>query len=637
MTPPPKRDSAQWATAARIMPPSAPIPGPFNAARTPYINPIAQAVANASYNRITAVMGTQMGKSVGFENIVGWRMDDDPVPILYVAPTSSMIDSTIEPKFMDLINQCASLKKKFDVKRSTKYVKWLGGVKFRFAWAGSASELAADSAGLVLVDEVDRIVNTSEGDTTEVIEARGDAYDDSKIIYTATPTLGKVSKQRHPETGFEHWALSPVEKLGSKVWQLWQSGTRHEWAVPCPHCGEYFIPWSGLLHWPGRGGEAFVDPTFAEKNATLTCPNHGCSIVNKYRQQMNRKARPVAPGERVEKDGRISGEASTAGNSHFTFAVSGMFSFSAKKSLGYCAKRLAAVENSGDPAGLMGVYNTVFGECFGLTGEAPAWEAVKAMAWKYDSEDILGAPVKLLATVDVQKNRLVWVVRAWYHKLGSALVECGVEWGDTLRPDVWADLAVILNKEWGGLGIAMMGIDCGYRDDMVFNFVHEHKARTRAMRGGSLDRAYRAVKVETNNKGKVRKKGDVRWEFDSSRGKTWVHSRIGWSVQKPGFWLLPDDIDEGYCKEIVGEEFNEQKNEWVVLGENHYLDCEAMQYMLARMLGLHQLKGTTTLDDLTANEAVENDALPPEKVTPTENNAAPVDSWLANYQTDEWV
>ncbi|WP_223121550.1 phage terminase large subunit family protein [Pseudomonas viridiflava] len=45
----------------------------------------------------------------------------------------------------------------------------------RFVWAGSPSGLSADSAGLIVVDEVDRIVNTGEGSTVSLVERRGDA------------------------------------------------------------------------------------------------------------------------------------------------------------------------------------------------------------------------------------------------------------------------------------------------------------------------------------------------------------------------------------------------------------------------------------------------------------------------------
>ena len=329
---PPPRTADEWARDKRIMPPSAPIPGPFNPDTNPYMRPVAWAFAQPCFSRVTFVMGTQMGKSVTMENVIGHRLDEDPTPCLYVAPTKPLITGTVEPKFMAMFDECKSLASKYEA-RSTQTVKWIGGTKFRFAWAGSATELAADSAGLVLVDEVDRIVNTGEGDTTEIIEARGDAYADSKVGYTATPTHGKVERRKDERTGLWHWVPAEVKKIGSKVWQLWQSGTRHEWAVPCPSCSEYFVPWSGLLWWPGKGSKDECTPDEAFKQARLVCPCCGDMIEDKFRPWMNARGVAVAPGESIAKGGKIEGTADTAGFTHFSFWVSGLCSFAVKKSV----------------------------------------------------------------------------------------------------------------------------------------------------------------------------------------------------------------------------------------------------------------------------------------------------------------
>lgn len=573
-------------------------------------------------------MGTQMGKSLSMENLVGWRADDDPTPILYVAPTSSMIDSTIEPKFMDMINQSESLSRKFDANRSTKYTKWIGSTKFRFAWAGSPSELAADSAGLVLVDEVDRIVNTGEGDTTEIIEARGDAYVDSKIGYTATPTRGKVDRGLNQNSKLSYWVPGHRDAIGSPIWRLWQSGTRHEWAIPCPHCGDYFTPHSKLLWWPGKGTADECTPDEAEKSARLTCETNGCQIEDKHRAWMNQRGVAVAPGQSILHDGTVTGMADTEGSSHFSMWVSGLCSFATKKSYGFLAKKLVSALRTGDPATLQGVYNTGFGECYALTGEVPAWEEVKEMRWGYSVGEIFPGMEKLLCSVDVQKNRLVYVVRAWYPGMGSQLVEFGEIWGDTEKPDVWDELGELFDREWHGHVIDVMGVDCGYRDNQVYEFVRKHRTRARALRGSpSLPKPYRKTVLAVDGRGKVRKRGESRWDFDSPLAKAWVHSRIGWPESRPGFWILPVDVTEDYCRQIVGEEFNHRTGRWDKVGENHYLDCEAMNYMLACMLRLNKKSGVQmVLKDLKPGHSPDElDELDHAPEDPSETEDVPAD------------
>ncbi|WP_338325120.1 terminase gpA endonuclease subunit [Pseudomonas syringae] len=613
---PPRRTADEWARENRIMPPAAPIPGPFNPDANPYMKPVAWAFAQPCFSRVTFVMGTQMGKSVTMENVCGHRLDEDPTPIMYVAPTAPLLKSTVVPKFMDMILGCKSLLSKYSVSTSTTFVKWIGATKLRFAWAGSPTELAADSAGLVLVDEVDRIVNTKEGDTLEIIEARGDAYVDSKIGYTATPLRGKITKGKDERTGFWHWSIAKPEAVSSKIWRLWQSGTRREWAIPCPHCKHYFIPWSELLWWPGKGTPEECSPDEAEQSARLVCPAHGCMIEDRWRPWMNRRGVAIAPGEKVSmgEDGKplLTGTADTEGFTHYSIWISGLCSFAAKKSYGFLAKKLLGAMRSGDTATLQGVYNTGFGECYSESGDSPTWQAVKEQRFGYPEGHILMPPSRIFTTVDVQKNRLVYVTRAWYPAMGSALLEHGELWGDTEQVAVWDELGDLLNRDFHGHPITVMGVDVGYRDDAVYNFIHENPGRVIAMRGRNvLPMPYRKESVEVNKLGKVRKRGDSRWAFDSPLAKRWVQSRMNVPDNRPGWWLLHQQVTEDYCKQIVGEEWREAQGEFVQVGENHYLDCEAMQYILALREKLHRRKAGVL------NRAQLKDALKIKRAEPT--------------------
>lgn len=637
MKAPPLRTPSEWAKAERVMPSTSPEPGPVRPERNPYLIEVGEAFVNPKAKRITYVTGTQSGKSFLQENVMGERADDDPGPIIYYAPTESNITKKVEPLVMAMISQSKSLSKKFD-KDSTQFVKRIGAARLYLSFMGSTTETASTSARLILVDELDRASKNAEGSVVELAEARGEAYADSRIGFTATPTIGRVKKYTHPETGFEHWEVADKATLGSPIWEQWQQGSRHEWAVPCPDCSSYFIPHSGLLWWPGKGSDDECDPSTAEREARLVCSCCGTQIADKHRGGMNALGRYVAPGQSIDKSGVISGVAETEGNSHFSYHSSGMFSFSAKKSFGYLAKKLLSALNGGDPSVLQPVYNTGFGECYAVAGEAPPWESVRAQSWKYGTGTVVGNPEYLLATVDVQKNRLVWLVRAWYLGMGSALVDCGVLWGDTLQDAVWEELDELLDQSFDGHDITEMGIDYGYRPDQVSSFIRTHRSRTRALRGEVLDKAFRKVDVEADSRGKVRRYGEARWDFDSPRAKSWVHSRIGRSNKKPAFWLLPADIDESYCKEIVGEEYDESSSKWKKVGENHFLDCEAMQYMLAQMRGLKRKRGAVLLSELAdgsikqVEEAVSEKTKKPKKKRKQQSHQS--DDWFGG---DGWL
>lgn len=601
-TAPPIRNAAQWASEKRIMPPGSPVPGPFNTDTTPYMKPVCEAFAHFRYNKITFAMGTQMGKSATMQNVIGWRLDDYPAPLIYVGPTESNINNVVEPKFMDMFRECPSLWLKFDPK-STKHKKRVAGVSLRFAWAGSATELASDSAVLTMVDELDRPDSnaTGEGDLAEICEARGDAYADSKLGLTSTPTIGSVSSYIHPDTGFHHWSVAEKGKVFSPIWLQWQQGTRHEWAVPCHDCSEYFIPKSELLWWKNKDTGEACTPVEASQTARLICSSCGCMIEDHYRKQMNSKGVAIAPGQsaRLESDHAVITQAgeehvvqfhsflhSIENNAHFSIWVSGLCSFSSKKSYGFLARKLLQAIASGDPSLLMSVYNTGFGEVFSVAGDAPMWEEVYSLRSSYLAGDLPADVETIICTVDVQKNRLVYVVRGWLVGMSSRLVEHGELWGDTAKPAVWLQLDELMIQNWNDKQIELCGVDCGYNTDEVHTWVRRHKGRARALMGYQhLSKPFRMTKLEVSSQGKARKRGDRRWDFDASLAKSWVHARTKWVKGQIGDWLLPADITEDYCKQIVAEEYDEGSGRWRRINkDNHYLDCEGMQYMCAKMM-----------------------------------------------------
>lgn len=606
----PPRNAAAWATEHRIMPPGSPVPGPFDSTRTPYMIPVAEAFADPRYRRITFVMGTQMGKSATMQNVIGWRLDDEPAPIIYVGPTESNINNVVEPKIVEMFQQCESLWAKYD-KKSPKHKKRVAGVSLRFAWAGSATELASDSAIITLVDELDRPPEnaTGEGDLVEIAEARGDAYVDSKLGLTSTPTNGTVNTTVHPVTGLTHWAVSPKGKVSSPIWLQWEKGTRHEWAVPHldPDCGEYFVPRSELLWWPGKGTAEQCSPMDAVKHARLICPHCGGQIHDSERRQMNAQARAIAPGQTVTRDGVVIGDADTEGNDHYSIWVSGLCSFSAKKSYGYLARKLIEALASGNPASLLSVYNTGFGELFAIAGDAPEWEEVFALRDAYQSGTVPDGVNTLLCTVDVQKNRLVYVVRGWMPGMSSRLIEHGELWGDTDKPEVWSALTELKERDFDGHRIRLVGVDCGYRTDEVLTWVRANKNSARALMGFErLTKPFKMTRLEVSQQGKVRKRGDKRWDFDTTLAKAWVHNRVGWKRGQTGDWLLPSDVAEDYCRQIVAEEYSTETGKWIrVHKDNHYLDCEGMQYMLARMLRIDRKAAAGDADDQEAQDEPE--------------------------------
>ena len=529
----------------------------------------------------------QGGKTQGFFNVVGWRLDDNPVPILFIGPSKSNITGVIEPKVDQMLRSSESLwAKTRKGKKYSIFKKLVSGVVLRFAWAGSTTEIKSDSACIVIVDEIDETDPdlNGQGDIISLADARHSAYPDGITIGASTPTIGTVETFIHPETGFEHW--QPSDDVESLIWQYWQGGTRHEWAWPCPHCDEFFIPRLKLLWWPSKS-----TPEGAERDARLICPKCGSQIETQHKDDMNAKGRYVAPGQSVTPDGEVHGDPPESSDA--TFWVSGLCNFSSKKTFGFLAHAYLRAARKKDPEKVKGVLNAEFGECFKVRGEAPEFETVQALGQRqhYISGQVPSGIITLVAGVDVQKNRLVWVVRGFGESYSSALIDHGELWGETDQPEVWGNLGALLAEEWDGIPISKMAIDSGYRSDEVYTFCRSHRGIAIATKGHDhQNKPYYANLIDVNVRGRLIKNGLQLWHFDSDIMKSWVHSRVDWPEDQPGGWLLPSDIDEDYCRQIIAEQRLLKPaggSVWIKTAvDNHFLDCEALAYLAVRINGI---------------------------------------------------
>ena len=576
-------------------------------------------------------MATQMGKTAGLLNVIGHKLDDDPAPVLYIGPTKSNIDGVIEPQVSQLLRQSGSLwAKTLQGRKAQKLVKRVSGVTLRLAWAGSPTELASQPAHTVLVDEVDRMdAIPGEGDPVTLAEARTATYPDGRVIITSTPTTGSVDSEKHPQTGIEHWRQASPEDVESQIWRFWQEGTRFEWAVPCPDCGDYFVPRFKLLQWPEGS-----TPRQARKDARLACPYCGALIEESHKVRMNAAGVYVAPGQRVV-DGVAVGDPPDTDVA--SFWVSGLLS--PWRTFGQCASEWVTAVRSGDPEAIRGKLNTVFGELYRVGADAPAWESVRNLAIAYSMGE-LPAGVKLITCgVDVQKNRLIYAVRGWGIRSESWLLDAGEAFGETDREEVWDDLSQILDKRYGAKLIRRMGVDSGYRPgdkwkrptNLVYAFVRKNQTRVIATKGHeTLEKPLSPSMIDVTVRGQTFKKGLQLWHLDTDYFKSWVHQRLMWPADKPGAWHLPQDVTDDYCQQVTAEARVVKasgKATWVrIRKDNHFLDCEAINVAVAHSLGVHRLR-----DAPEPKEPVP-EAPAPEFKKPLQRITAPKPSWTMGWR-----
>lgn len=634
----PRTTPDEWGATNRTYKPSAGVPGPRDPWLTPYMVPFGRAVAEGTHRRVVMAMFAQGGKSETLLDIIGQRLDHAPGPILYVGPNKQFLTEQWEPRVMDLLDQAPTLAAKVARgKRMTKTRKIISGVPLRLAHGGSSTALKSDPAALALTDEADELESNvrGQGDPVGLIDARGDTYADFVHAIVSTPSKGPKDTMRDETSGLDFWAEQDPADIDSKVWRLWQEGTRYHWTWRCPHCGLRFIPRFECLEIPDIKRTSVAR---AKDEAHIVCPRSGCVIGDEYREAMNKTGCYAAPGQWFDEQDQLCG--SPPDSDTISFWVSGLCS--PFKSFGERAAAYVAALRTGDGESIKTVVNAGFGELWApVGGDVPEWEEVRNRALPYKAGDVPEGVMVLVCGVDVQKNRLVFVIRGFGTRQESWLIQAGEIWGDTAQDDVWTDLSELLTSRFGGLHITRTFIDAGFRpgkkdlvpEHKVYEFVRRHSRIAYATKGYDTRPTPLTVnRIDVNPKGAKAKYGIDLVRLSSDFFKSWVHERIRWPLDQPGGWHLFEDVTEDYCRQIVSEARMRKPgggHQWVQTSrDNHFLDCESLAFAAAYMLGIQRLR-----DDARPVPRPEE---PPPSATPPPAAAQPKpkrvrdSAWLGN-------
>lgn len=582
-------------------------------------------------------MGAQMAKTETFLDVIGERLDNHPVPILYVGPSKEFVTDQFEPRLVGLFEQSASLMSKIpgglDGKRQKKTLKRVAGVRVRLAHAGSSTALKSDPAALALVDEYDEMLKNvkGQGDPLGLVEARGFTYADFCVGITSTPSLGMVEIERDRVSGLEFWRVAEEDDVQSPIWRLWQEGTRHHWCWPCPHCGEYFVPRFNLLKWPKT-----ATPAQARREAFIQCPRPDCGgvIEERHKADLNARGRMVAPGQTIDADGTVTGE--PGDTSTLSFWISGLCS--PFVTIGQRAETYLTALRSNESAKIQTAINAEFGEVYvDGSGDVPAWEEIYERRGSYARLTVPEEARYLTCGVDVQKGRLVFVIRAWGARATSWLIHHGELWGETSKPEVWEDLAELLTEPIDGRLIKVAFVDSGFRpgkkEGVPVNRVYEFCRRFRKFvfptKGSSvaLVRPYVKSTIEVTQQGNAKKYGLELIRLDTDHWKRFVHERLRWPQDQPGAWHIHQDVTEDYCRQLVAEArivLPSGKPQWVERArENHYLDAEAMSAAAGFMLNVHDLRGGSRNPPPPAASAQPVEPMEPETAVHASETSAP--------------
>lgn len=417
--PPKKMTVSEWADKYRVLvSEGSSEPGRWRTSRAPYQKEIMDAFTQPGIWQIVVMSSSQTGKSEAINNMLGYVIDNDPGPILFVQPTDKVAEDYSIRRIAPMIAKCPTLRDKVYKARSrdsqnTIQTKTFPGGSLTIIGANSPSDLASKPVRYIFMDEIDRFPPSAgtEGSPKELAERRTETFRaNRKIVKTSTPTI----------------------KGGDGIEKDFLDGTQEEWRVECPECKEYsFIRFENIKFTKEEFKNRDGQPDFNVTEVHWECPY--CKATLPEHKTKRLPGRWVACNEKAIERGIRS------------FRLNAFISpWSDWKEI--CRKFLVANARK-DIESLKVIFNTMFGESWEIRESDGLDERLYSRREHYEAE--VPADVLLLTMgMDTQDNRLEYEVVGWDRNGQSWGISRGVIPGKPDSEGVWQEVDYLLDHEW---------------------------------------------------------------------------------------------------------------------------------------------------------------------------------------------
>lgn len=401
---------------------------------------VMDAASDPDVDVVVAVCSAQVAKTETLLNVVGYHMDLDPAPMLWIAPTLEMAEATSKDRIAPMLRDTPALRGKVADARArdsgnTLLHKTFPGGHLTLAGANSPASLASRPIRIVLCDEVDRYPHSAgtEGDPVNLARKRTATFWNRKVVLVSTPTV----------------------KGHSRIEAAYEESDRRRYYVPCPDCGEEQVLLWPQVRWPeGRPEEA-----------AYCCVECGALWDDATRMRAIRKGEWRAEGE-------FKG---TAG-----FWLNQLYSPWCR--LGEAAREFLSAKRS--PETLQVFVNTVLGESWEDQGQRidPAGIMGRLEDWGPHPAAPAGVLV-VTCGVDVQDDRIEVERVGWGLDDESWSLDHRIFYGDPASPAVWRDLDGYLleqsaTKDGRTLRVMATAVDTGgHHTQAAYRFCRERFGR----------------------------------------------------------------------------------------------------------------------------------------------------------------
>jgi phage terminase large subunit GpA-like protein len=528
--------------------------------RTPYLQGVMDAFTDPYVEEITVMAASQVGKTEGMFNMLGYLIDQDPGPTLVVLPRENDAKSVSYNRVLPMIHGSPVLRNRMPVNADdiTKLEYRFDRMILFFAGSNSPADLASRPIRYLFLDEIDKYPRFSgrEADPIKLATERQKTFWNKKTVKVSTPTT---------RDGY--------------IFREFEKSDQRRFFVPCPHCGGYQILVFGQIKWPEH--ERSAEKIRNERLAWYECEHCKKRIDDYQKQQMLSHGKWVPKDCDINEQGEIWGE--KIKSKHRGFWINSLYS----PWLNWSDIATEFLKSKDFIELLMNFVNSWLAEVWEEKIEETTVDRVRAHACEYTEGIVPDEAVVLTAGIDVQKDHFYYVIRGWGYEEQSWLVRSG-------SLEYWDDLVEVLFKteyrKFSGeetLPVYMTCVDSGFRTDEVYHFCRKWHDRAKAIKGQEEltdGRFYRASKIDINSRtGSIIKNGLVLWNLNVTQYKDKISRLV--ASKDPAKWHLFKNPSDEYLAQFTAEHkilirnrnTGKAKEVWQKKRSsiaNHYLDAE---------------------------------------------------------------
>ena len=557
LKPPPDLSVSEWSDHHRVLPSTSAEPGRWRTDRTPYLREIMDAFSDPMVEQVVFMKAAQLGGSEVLLNVLGYFIDQDPSPILFVQISDGEAAKFSKERIAPMIRECPVLRSKVKPPKSresgnTIESKEFSGGHLGIVGANAPSKLRARPRRVVLFDEVDGYPSSAgvEGDPIELGVKRTSTFWNRKIGQVSTPTLA---------------GLSRIEAAFSE-------SDQRRYLVPCVHCDRYQELEFERLRWDKDEAGTHLPET-----AGIVCESCGAFLRERDKPEMLRRGR---------------WEAEHPGRQIVGFHLNGLYS----PWVTWAELAREFLLARGQPERLRVFVNTRLAETWDEQGQQLDDGPLLARREEYGREPLPVGVCVLTAGVDVQADRLEVEVVGWGPGEESWSIDYLLIPGDPSIGTVWEDLdAAILHRYAHPTGvqipIAATCIDSGYMTQEVYKFCGA-RSNSRAWAIKGVDGMGRPImdRPRRNTRGKV-----PLYPVGVDAGKAAIYQRLQIERPGPGYCHFPNrpPYDGEYFRQLTSEKLVRktstrgfQKLQWVRRPNRRAEALDVRVYALAALEGL---------------------------------------------------